>query len=499
MDEFRRFLRESLLQIISGSIGAGILAIIAAIAAGLGLVAAAIVAVICVALIAGLYFWLAPEGPKPPPIEKKAPPPPTLFSLPPAPKNFVGREEEQAELLEGFHDPQVNLLLITGTGGIGKTHLAAKVSETLEDGYRVRWVKCRERDVTLEAFLVAMAQEIGEDPLAAVVREPTRRPQERVEALLSFLERESYVFFIDDYHLVKDRRGMDLFLLRVAQHAKRTNVFLMARRRPEVVEEWKLPPGVCLERSLRGLKAEEAQEYLARHGLGVDGETARGIWARCGEGDPTAMQIFATRVTEGKRTVRELLERLPVYAPQVAGEWLEGLLADLPPEAVEMAESASVFRAPVPRAGLAHVYGEGEADGLVDELVDWYVLEPEGEAFAMKDLLRDYCYHQRLAGEQRAEYHRRAGAWYLSLPGDERVRVENQVAAFEQFYLAGGWEEVIALAYQVRDPLVTWGLWDRATEICQRALEAARETGEEREEAAWLHSLGVRHHDRGDY
>lgn len=435
--------------------------------------------------------WKQPRPSPPPPPSPTKPPPNLLFGPAPVPKNWVGRREELGRLLKGFRDPEKTVIAIGGPGGIGKTYLGARLYQEVADKYKALWASARERDLTLDALLAALGEMMDGDIRQAVVRDPARRAEERTDAAIDFLEEGAYALFFDDYHLAKDPTGMALFLRKADQSCQRTKLVLMARRRPEVLDEVKLPAYV--EEELAGLKAEEAREYLGKYGLPVGDDVARRIWAKAGRGDPTAMKIFATRARKKGYSVRKLLDELPFYSKAVTGEWLKSLLDDLSPGERELALAVSVFQEAASPEAIAHVYGKPGSERLMDGLADWYILDWDEatEVFTMHALLRDYCYHRALGAEARARYHRRAVEHFTALAARvkeeqagakreewpleaQRAWVEPLSRAFHHAYQVGDWERVIHLAYQVEDPLVTWGLLDRATEVCQQALEAAQ-------------------------
>ncbi len=426
---------------------------------------------------------------------------PLFFSLPPVAKGFIGRTAELAELQAAFDDPNVNVLLIAGPAGRGKTFLAARLWEALDGQAERRWLTCREDTGLDELLSLGGGELMGDDPRKALVQDPTRRPEERMDALLRFLEeRGPYALFLDDVHKVRGA-GLDPWVKWMAQKARCTNLILTARRRPQVLDDPKLPPGTWRELPLEGLEKEEAREYLARHGLKVDEETAWRIWEKCGQGDPTAMQVFANACRT--RPVEGLLGELPVWRLEAANKWLADLWGDLAPEEVELLEAVSVLRRPVTRAAVAAISGQADSDRWLDALQDRYLLTRAGgeeEAYTLNDIYREYAYEVRLTPEVRAERHRRAGEYELHQAGsatDERTGVDHRFEALYHFHKAGERARVLELAGEVVDRLDIWGLWERAAQVCTWALEAARAQGDRRAEAGWLNSLGIRHEQGG--
>ena len=57
------------------------------------------------------------------------------YTLPAPLTPFIGREAEVADVCALVRRPEVRLLTLTGTGGVGKTRLALEVASTLQDDF----------------------------------------------------------------------------------------------------------------------------------------------------------------------------------------------------------------------------------------------------------------------------------------------------------------------------------------------------------------------------
>ncbi|HYN89854.1 MAG TPA: BTAD domain-containing putative transcriptional regulator, partial [Ardenticatenaceae bacterium] len=126
---------------------------------------------------------LVPEPPRAPPVQVPAPPTP-----------LVGREGELARLAGLLADPPVRLVTLVGTGGVGKSHLALALADTLrhdfEDG--VFFVALAAiRDQALVGPAIAQALGIREAP-----------GQAPIETLKAALQAKQLLLLLDNFEQV---------------------------------------------------------------------------------------------------------------------------------------------------------------------------------------------------------------------------------------------------------------------------------------------------------
>jgi tetratricopeptide (TPR) repeat protein len=71
--------------------------------------------------------------------------------------------------------------------------------------------------------------------------------------------------------------------------------------------------------------------------------------------------------------------------------------------------------------------------------------------------------------------------------------------AFWHFANAGEAPLALQTASPITRFLDRWGEWDELLRLCQKSLQLAKESGDEKAVAKWTHWLAMCLHDRGDY
>jgi tetratricopeptide (TPR) repeat protein len=446
------------------------------------------------------------------------------FTLIPNHKNFLDRQSELEQLRAWLKDEKATVGVLVGIGGQGKTYLAAKFAEECQqNGWQVRWAK---QPLTTDEFLLSIAYEMKQrnDHRASVVNDPKQQPEVRWNKALRFLDEqpERWLIVLDDFQKTTDPTWKELLQF-FDEQCKRTKVLVTTRKELEALRAHQIF-------DVPELPKEVAQDYLRAVGLSMDEATAVRIWEKC-EGNPKAMKLFA-QAARRRSIERVLALPLPAWYED-ATRWMDELLADLSKPAKEVAKRLSIFDEPVEEPLL---FAIGATEKGLWELQDFRLAEKtEDERWQEHDLLREY-WQTRLSDQERRDWYRKAGEWLRqqaenlraaqSERNPEAWSLELQMTwvsylrrAFWHFVAAREaqprqwwkrlWQRLFAnaretqLTLQTASPITSflhrWGEWDELLRLCQKSLQLAKESGDEKAVADWTHRLAIRFHYRGDY
>jgi tetratricopeptide (TPR) repeat protein len=430
--------------------------------------------------------------------------------------NFLDRQSELEQLRAWLEEKAPKIGVLVGIGGQGKTYLAAKFAEECQqNGWQVRWAefKREEQSFTTEQFLQSIACEMEQrnDPYAPIVKDPKQPTQVRWDYAVRFLESqpERWLIVLNDFQKATDPKWNELLQF-FDEQCKRTKVLVTTRKEPEALRGTKIPTGAHKIFDVPELPKEVAQDYLRAEGLSVDEATSVRIWEKC-EGNPMAMKLFAQAAR--RRSIERVLA-LPLPAwPEHAAEWMDELLADLSEPAKEVAKRLSIFDEPVEEDLLLAI---GATEEGLWELQDFRLADRTvDERWREHDLLREY-WQTKLSDQERRDWHRKAGEWLgqqaenLQAAQSERdpeawslevqqTWVSYLHRAFWHFANAGEAPLALQTASRITSFLHRWGEWDKLLRLCQKSLQLAKESGDEKAAAEWTHRLAIRLHDRGNY
>jgi tetratricopeptide (TPR) repeat protein len=435
----------------------------------------------------------------------------THFTLIPNHDNFLDRQSELEQLRAWLEEEAPKIGVLVGIGGQGKTYLAAKFAEECQqNGWQVRWA---EQPLTTDEFLLSIAYEMQQrnDPYAPIVSDPKQPTQVRWDNAVRFLESqpERWLIVLDDFQKATDPKWDELLQF-FDRFCRRTKVLVTTRKEPEALRGTKIPTGAHKIFDVPELPKEVAQDYLRAEGLSVDEATSVRIWEKC-EGNPMAMKLF---VQAARRRSIERVLALPLPAwPERAAEWMDELLADLSEPAKEVAKRLSLFDEPVEEDLLLAI---GATEEGLWELQDFRLAEKtEDERWQEHDLLREY-WQTRLSDQERRDWHRKAGEWLRQQAENLRAAQSERDPEAWSLELQQTWESYLhrafwhfanageaPLALQTASPITRflrrWGEWDELLRLCQKSLQLAKESGDEKAVAEWTHRLAIRLHDRGNY
>jgi non-specific serine/threonine protein kinase len=358
-------------------------------------------------------------------------------NLPVQPTSFIGREQEQAEVVALLR--RAPLLTLTGSGGVGKTRLGLAVAGGLVDHYP-DGVWLVELAALAEPGLVpgAVAQVVG-------VREKVGRPL--TAALTDHLKEQHLLLVLDNCeHLVAACAALGDALLRTCPHLR---ILATSREALEVAGEQRYrvpslpvpdlahlpPPERLAEAAAAALFLARAQDR--RTDFALTAQNAQAVAQVCArlDGIPLAIELAAARVDSLPveaiaarlddrfklltRGARDALPRQQTLRATL--DWSYDLLSE--PEKV-LLDRLSVFAGGCTlTAAEAVCAGEGVEDWevleLLDRLVNKSLVQTEEAGgdlrYRLLETVRQYGQEQLAAAGRATELRDRHLAWYLAL------------------------------------------------------------------------------------
>ncbi len=180
---------------------------------------------------------------------------------------YVSRKKEEEQIrreLEGNY----NVICVEGLPGSGKTYLLSRIYEE-EDPERTFWCQIEEGhtfDDILEAFARFFSSHVIEN-----IKKGLLSPQRNYKDICDDLKRNftshRYLFFFDNYHLLKDEQA-DAFFKSLLELDLKSKVILATR---EILFSPSLSHSIGRV-SLHGFEQEEVQEFLQQNGIVFENE-----------------------------------------------------------------------------------------------------------------------------------------------------------------------------------------------------------------------------------
>jgi tetratricopeptide (TPR) repeat protein len=223
------------------------------------------------------------------------------------------------------------------------------------------------------------------------------------------------------------------------------------------------------------------------------------------------MKLFA-QAARRRSIERVLALPLPAWHERAA-KWMDELLADLSEPAKEVAKRLSLFDEPVEEDLLLAI---GATEKGLWELQDFRLVDRTvDDRWREHDLLREY-WQTKLSDQERRDWHRKAGEWLRQQAENLRATQSERDPEAWSLELQKTWARYLRrafwhfanageapLALQTASPITSfldrWGEWDELLRLCQKSLQLAKESGDEKAVAEWTHRLAMCLHDRGDY
>jgi predicted ATPase/class 3 adenylate cyclase/DNA-binding XRE family transcriptional regulator len=220
-------------------------------------------------------------------------------NLPIEPTTFIGREKAVATLCDLARSPDVRLLTLTGTGGVGKTRLslqvAAELSELFADGvYLVPLAPVSDHEQVVPAIAQTLSiGEVGDQPLLALVKSVLK--EKRILLLLDNFEQVSNAALQIADLLSACPKLKVLVTSRVALHVRAEQEYAVP---PFSVPNTKRPPNLDTLEQYESVALFIARAQAVKPDFQVTNANAPAVAGICArlDGLPLAIELAAARV-----------------------------------------------------------------------------------------------------------------------------------------------------------------------------------------------------------
>ncbi len=335
-----------------------------------------------------------------------------LIEKAPKIKFFIGRKNEIESIENCLNEVDCKIIIIYGIAGIGKTTLAAKLLEILENKYNLFWYRFHEWDTirnllnSISKFLMLFDRKSLKLYLDSNQNIDINDVGEILEMDIKGL---NAVLFLDDLHKV-DEQLMSFFTLfrEILERADDNAVkcILLSRsfvpfydRRDVLVKK------NIHEIELTGLNEEESKELLKYRNVKITNFKQLYELTR---GHPLSLEILEPEMElQEQKNIKLYLE--------------EEVLNRLSLREKSLLKLASVFRYPVPADGF-FIYEKAQINRETLSILTRKALIKESpDGYEVHDLIKDFFYSY-LTNQERESYHHSAGQFYI-----ERLKLINEI------------------------------------------------------------------------
>ena len=330
---------------------------------------------------------------------------------------FFGRSQEVNKIVEWLMDRTHRVVVITGIAGIGKTSIARRVCEMVEDRMNVFWYRFHEWD-TLRGVLDYLSEFLTRLKRTALKEylEKSEGPEIDLNKITDYLKKDldgsNSVLFFDDLHKV-DRENSAIIqwfsmMVELLKDLDGVKMVVTSRREIDFYDRRDVSVNkTVVEMWLEGLDRDSCLEIVRRRAsFPVDNNSFEKIYSAT-MGNPLFLELINTPAdVENPKDIHRFIQK--------------EILSVISEDEKKMLSLISVYRLPVPSD--AFLVGDIPYDAI-DSLVRRALLKEVGKSdYEMHDLLRDFFY-SRLSPTKRIEYHNIAVDYYRNQSMFENLEI----------------------------------------------------------------------------
>jgi tetratricopeptide (TPR) repeat protein len=443
---------------------------------------------------------------------------PSFIPRPPT-IGFVSRRdvERRRDLVERLKEElttdKKQVIALWGSGGVGKTTLAAEAARELQEFFagRIVWTSAQDRaDFTFTTMLNEIATQLGQPQMR------TLAPDERAKAVSIMVSAQPTLVVLDNFETIRWEEQT----LCTSWLTQEASCYALITTREEIDEAHTIPVTV--------MSTEEAHRFLNLlieevKDKTVFTETVRAQIIKVAEANPYVMQwVFAqidladnpqdvfVDLARGEGDAATRVFDRSFNLPQLGDDGRATLLA------------LALFVPDASRDSLAKVAGFGDKTSRVHEAIRRLgalhlisIKEGErGRRLAVTGLTRTFAIARLKKDIHAADYYQRFIEYFLNYAEAHRqttkedfdaleAEKDNLLKAMDISFDSGDLGSVMEMANILAAPvsgmLSVRGYWDDAIQRGEQALQAARNAQTEAIAASFAHNIAVMNQYRGDF
>lgn len=420
--------------------------------------------------------------------------------------SFLNRKAFCKRLSELIASPETRIVSIIGTGGIGKSAIAAKLVDSLEDDDwfhtdqkipvdGIVMLSTETNGITLERLFLGCAELFGgerKDAILSVWAKPRLDIKSKINRLLSEFKEGIYIFLFDNFEELLDEQqriideGLRIFFEMSLVTSHNARLIITSREPVDFGEPTGLDKHISIDRGLPKEYAVKMLKQLDPNGYcGIrDADPSR--LEECVQlvhGIPRALELIASILSpdvaddEGAfLTLEELLEKKHIFKHK---KFVEELVAEnykrLSSGEHKLLGAIAVFGRPVPMLAIDYLVKSFAPELATRQLLIKLVrrhtasIDRSEKLVFLHPIDRDFAYSQIPNTEtgkyNRKALHKRASSYYAQLRIPEQMQesrndLEAELREIDHLIKAAEYDRAAQVLNSIGPRLIQWGHTD---------------------------------------